>query len=103
MFIDFTAAWCLSCQVNEKVVLHAKDVQQQLSANHVTLLRADWTKYDPEITKELASLNRSGVPTYVLYPASEAAAPDVLPEVLTKDLVLEAIKKDTGAQTASSR
>ena len=103
VFIDFTAAWCLSCQVNEKVVLHAKDVQQQLSERHVTLLRADWTKYDPEITKELASLNRSGVPTYVLYPASEAAAPDVLPEVLTKDLVLEAIKKDTGAQTASSR
>jgi thiol:disulfide interchange protein len=95
VFIDFTAAWCLSCQVNEKLVLHAKDVQQQLSDHHVTLLRADWTKYDPAITQELASLNRSGVPTYVLYPASESATPDVLPEVLTKDLVLEAIKKDT--------
>jgi len=95
VFIDFTAAWCLSCQVNEKLVLHAKDVQQQLSDRHVTLLRADWTKYDPAITQELASLNRSGVPTYVLYPASESATPDVLPEVLTKDLVLEAIKRDT--------
>ncbi len=98
VFIDFTAAWCLSCQVNEKLVLHAKDVQQQLSARHVTLLRADWTKYDPAITQELASLNRSGVPTYVLYPASQTAAPDVLPEVLTKDLVLAAIKKDTAAK-----
>jgi len=94
VFIDFTAAWCLSCQVNEKLVLHAKDVQQQLSDRHVTLLRADWTKYDPAITQELASLNRSGVPTYVLYPASQTAAPDVLPEVLTKDLVLAAIKRD---------
>jgi thiol:disulfide interchange protein DsbD len=102
VFIDFTAAWCLSCQVNEKLVLRAKDVQQQLSARHVTLLRADWTKYDPAITQELASLNRSGVPTYVLYPASQhggqAAAPDVLPEVLTKDLVLAAIKKDAAAK-----
>jgi thiol:disulfide interchange protein DsbD len=96
VFIDFTAAWCLSCQVNEKLVLHAKDVQEQLSARHVTLLRADWTKYDPEITQELASLGRSGVPTYVLYPVSQAAAPDVLPEVLTKDLVLDAIKRDAG-------
>ncbi len=98
VFIDFTAAWCLSCQVNEKLVLHAKDVQQQLSDHHVTLLRADWTKYDPAITQELASLNRSGVPTYVLYPAAESATPDVLPEVLTKDLVLDAIKKDTAAK-----
>lgn len=95
VFIDFTAAWCLSCQVNEKLVLHAADVQKQLSDGHVTLLRADWTKYDPEITKELASLNRSGVPTYVLYPVAQSAEPDVLPEVLTKELVLEAIKRDT--------
>jgi len=104
VFIDFTAAWCLSCQVNEKLVLDAKDVQQQLSARHVTLLRADWTKYDPAITLELASLNRSGVPTYVLYPASPTAAPDVLPEVLTKDLVLDAIKRDTvGHQPGQDR
>ena len=96
VFIDFTAAWCLSCQVNEKLVLHAADVQKQLSERNVVLLRADWTKYDPEITKELASLGRSGVPTYVLYPVSESAAPDVLPEVLTKDLVLDAIKRDAG-------
>ena len=98
VFIDFTAAWCLSCQVNEKLVLHAKDVQQQLNDRHVALLRADWTKYDPAITQELASLNRSGVPTYVLYPASTSSSPDVLPEVLTKDLVLDAIKKDTAAK-----
>ena len=96
VFIDFTAAWCLSCQVNEKLVLRAGDVERQLAGRHVTLLRADWTQYDPEITKELATLGRSGVPTYVIYPAGKDAAPDVLPEVLTKDLVLSAIEKSGG-------
>lgn len=96
VFVDFTAAWCLSCQVNEKVVLHAGDVQRELSADHFTLLRADWTKYDPEITKELASVGRSGVPTYVIYPSAPGAAPDVLPELLEEMPVLRAIKKDAG-------
>jgi thiol:disulfide interchange protein len=95
VFIDFTAAWCLSCQVNERLVLKSADVQHQFSKNNVTLLRADWTQYDPEITKQLASVNRSGVPTYVIYPASPSAPADVLPELLTKDIVLTALKKDT--------
>jgi thiol:disulfide interchange protein len=95
VFIDFTAAWCLSCQVNERLVLKSSDVQHQFSKNNVTLLRADWTQYDAEITKELASVNRSGVPTYVIYPAPVNSAPDVLPELLTKDIVLTALEKDT--------
>ena len=95
VFIDFTAAWCLSCQVNERAVLKSADVQKQFSRGDVTLLRADWTQYDAEITRELASLNRSGVPTYVIYPAKPGATPDVLPELLTKDLVLHALEKDT--------
>lgn len=95
VFIDFTAAWCLSCQVNERLVLHSEDVQHQFGKNNVTLLKADWTQYDPEITKQLASINRSGVPTYVIYPAASSAAADVLPELLTKDIVLSAIERDT--------
>jgi thiol:disulfide interchange protein len=94
VFIDFTAAWCLSCQVNERVVLKSKEVQGQFSSHNVTLLRADWTQYDPEITKQLAAVNRSGVPTYVLYPASPTAMPDVLPELLTKPIVVDALTKD---------
>jgi thiol:disulfide interchange protein DsbD len=94
VFIDFTAAWCLSCQVNERLVLRSREVQHQFSANKVTLLKADWTQYDPEITKQLASVNRSGVPTYVIYPAKPGAAGDVLPELLTKDIVLTALEKD---------
>ena len=94
VFIDFTAAWCLSCQVNERVVLKSDEVQRQFVANKVTLLKADWTQYDPEITKQLAAVNRSGVPTYVIYPANPQAVADVLPELLTKTNVLDAIKKD---------
>jgi len=94
VFIDFTAAWCLSCQVNERLVLKSADVQHKFSENKVTLLRADWTQYDPEITKQLASVNRSGVPTYVIYPAAATASADVLPELLTKDIVLKALDKD---------
>ena len=75
VFIDFTAAWCLSCQVNERLVLKSADVQHQFSKNNVTLLSADWTQYDPEITKQLASVNRSGVPTYVIYPAARKLRP----------------------------
>jgi thiol:disulfide interchange protein len=103
VFIDFTAAWCLSCQVNERVVLKSSDVQQQFRDNKVTLLRADWTQYDPEITKQLASVGRSGVPTYVLYPADPKAQADVLPELLTKDIVLTALKKDTKYESADRR
>ncbi len=95
VFIDFTAAWCLSCQVNERAVLKAADVQRTFAAEHVTLLRADWTSYDPAITQALAAIDRSGVPTYVVYPAAKEAPADVLPELLTKDIVLSALQKDT--------
>jgi len=101
VFIDFTAAWCLSCQVNERAVLKSKDVEKALEKNHVQLLKADWTQYDPAITRELAAVGRSGVPTYVIYPPGNVSNPDVLPELLTKGAVLTAIQKDAkpmGAQ-----
>ena len=55
VFVDFTAAWCLSCQVNEKAVLQDKSVEQEFVRQHYVLLRADWTRYDPEITNELGA------------------------------------------------
>ena len=94
VFIDFTAAWCLSCQVNEKAVLKSKEVERALEKNHVQLLKADWTQYDPAITRELAAVGRSGVPTYVIYPPGKVSNADVLPEFLTKSVVLTAIEKD---------
>ena len=95
VFIDFTAAWCLSCQVNERAVLRSAEVQHEFASKNITLLKADWTQYDPAITSELASINRFGVPTYVIYPAGPQSAPDVLPELLTKSIVLGALNKDT--------
>jgi thiol:disulfide interchange protein len=94
VFIDFTAAWCLSCKFNEAAVLRAKDVDASLAKHHVQLLKADWTQYDPNITRDLAALGRSGVPTYVIYPPGKISNPDVLPELLTRDAVLAAIDKD---------
>ncbi len=91
VFVDFTAAWCLSCQVNERSVLHDATIERELSARHYVLLRADWTRYDPEITRQLASVNRSGVPTYVLYPAKANGPTRVLPELLTRSAVINAL------------
>ncbi len=95
VFIDFTAAWCLSCQYNERAVLKSGDVESALRHGNVVTMKADWTSEDPEITSKLASVGRAGVPTYVLYPATAESAADVLPELLTKDLVLKAIQRDT--------
>ncbi len=94
VFVDFTAAWCLSCQVNERVVLKSSDVQKEFAGGNVVPMRADWTQYDEKITAALQAVGRSGVPTYIIYPADPAAAPDVLPEVLSKGVVLDAMKKD---------
>jgi len=95
VFIDFTAAWCLSCQVNERLVLKSADVESALLKSGVVTMKADWTNSDPAITAKLASLGRASVPTYVVYPAAAGSAPDVLPEALTKGIVLAAIERDT--------
>jgi thiol:disulfide interchange protein DsbD len=95
VFIDFTAAWCLSCQVNERVVLKSAEVESALRKGSVVTMKADWTNDDPQITQKLASVGRAGVPTYVVYPATAGSAADVLPELLTKDLVLKAIGRVT--------
>lgn len=94
VFIDFTAAWCLSCQVNERLVLRSSDVEKRLREGGVTLIKADWTRYDPAITEQLAAVHRNGVPTYVVFPRGHDSVPDVLPELLTKDIVLKALDKD---------
>jgi thiol:disulfide interchange protein len=93
VFVDFTAAWCLSCQVNEKAVLQDKSVEQELLRRHYVLLRADWTRYDPEITGALSKVGRSGVPTYVVFSRHADSGPHVLPELLTRSVVLDAIRQ----------
>jgi len=91
VFVDFTAAWCLSCQANEKVTLSRDDVLKAFKDADVLLLKADWTKKDEVITRALARFQRSSVPVYVLYPKS--GEPVLLPDVLTPGIVMEALKK----------
>jgi thiol:disulfide interchange protein DsbD len=94
VFVDFSADWCLSCKFNEATVLRSAEVEKKLREDNVQLLKADWTKYDPEITRQLTAVDRSGVPTYVIYPPGANSNADVLPELLTKDIVLRALDKD---------
>ena len=93
-FVDFTAAWCVTCQVNKRLVLSAEPVERRFAELDVVRLRADWTSRDPAITAALARLNRSGVPVYALYPAG-GGEPRLLPEVLTQGLVLDALAQTT--------
>jgi len=95
VFIDFTAAWCLSCQVNERIALKTADVEAAFRKGSFVTMKADWTNEDPGITQALSSVDRAGVPTYVIYPAAAGAVADVLPELLSKDIVLKAIERDT--------
>jgi thiol:disulfide interchange protein DsbD len=89
VFVDFTAAWCVTCQVNKQLVLGRPEVEGLFRERGVTLLRADWTRRDAEITRALAALGRNGVPVYVLYlPGGEAK---LLPELLTRDAIVAAL------------
>ena len=98
VFVDFTASWCLSCQVNERVALHQFEVQKAFGDANVALLRADWTQHDDAITQTLSALGRSGVPTYALYVPGEAS-PRLLPEVLTPGIVTDALANLPKAST----
>jgi thiol:disulfide interchange protein DsbD len=102
VFVDFTASWCLSCQVNERVALSQPAVQKAFQDANVVLLRADWTREDPAITQALALLGRSGVPVYALYVPGEGS-PRLLPQVLTPGIVTDALAQlpRTTAQAAA--
>src|SRR5271163_979762 len=91
VLVDFTASWCLSCQVNERVVLDREDVQKRLHDSGIALVRADWTRHDETIAQTLAALGRSGVPTYVLYSGTAGEPPQILPEVLTTGIIFDAL------------
>lgn len=103
VFVDFTAAWCVTCQVNKRLVLNRDAVQARFRDRGVVTMVADWTNRDPRISQALDALGRSGVPVYVLYPAA-GGAPVLLPELLTVSLVLDAIDEATQTvETASAR
>ncbi len=91
VFLDFTAEWCITCQVNERVVFRSQAVRDLLIRKNVTLIRADWTSKNPAITRAIRRFGRNGVPVNVLL-ASPEAPPLVLPNILTPSIVIEALE-----------
>ncbi|HEY1769017.1 MAG TPA: thioredoxin family protein [Chthoniobacterales bacterium] len=92
VFVDFTAAWCITCKFNEASVLETAVVKNAFARAGVVKMKADWTNADPVITKTLQQFGRVGVPLYVLYPATSPDHPVVLPELLTQTLVLDSLQ-----------
>jgi thiol:disulfide interchange protein/DsbC/DsbD-like thiol-disulfide interchange protein len=99
VFVDFTAAWCLTCKFNEANVLESSAVREAFQRHAIVKLKADWTNGDPVITKLLQQFGRPGVPLYVLYPG-KSAGPIVFPELLTKSMILEKLESISPAVAA---
>ena len=94
VFVDFTADWCITCKTNERFAIDTSKVRQEFSKRNVVMLRADWTKGDPEITEILKQHGRAGVPMYLVYPAGgKETQPVLLPELITSQTVLDALNK----------
>jgi thiol:disulfide interchange protein len=91
VFVNMTAAWCISCLVNERVALSRPDVKDAFAKAGVAYLKGDWTREDPTITAVLKAHGRSGVPLYLYY-APGAAEAQVLPQILTPGLVIETVE-----------
>jgi thiol:disulfide interchange protein len=91
VFVDFTAAWCLTCKVNERVALNVPEVVALVEELDIAMLKGDWTTRDPAITRALREFGRSGVPLYVVYSPDPFQAPRLLPELLTPAIVLRAL------------
>ena len=93
VFIDFTADWCWSCKVNERVVLSRPEVEARMRELNVTAVKADWTQRNPEITRLLGKFRRVGVPYYAVFPAGKLSEPIGLSEVITPGIVIEALER----------
>ena len=89
VFLNMTAAWCISCLANEQTTLSSDRVLQAMRDNNITYLKGDWTNQDPEISRVLDEFNRPSVPLYVLYPGA-GRDPVILPQILTPNLLIEA-------------
>ena len=98
IFVDVTAAWCITCKVNERVALADPSVRKLFSAQGVIPVKADWTREDPAITRMLEANGRAGVPLYLFYPKSQTSGEQrrvvILPQILTPDAILEAISTE---------
>ena len=87
IFLNFTADWCITCKVNERVALNSEKVKSLIKQKNIKYMEADWTRKNESIAKKLEEFGRSGVPLYLLYPPK--GEPSILPEILTEDILLE--------------
>ena len=92
VFVNMTAAWCITCLANEQTTLGTDRVQQAMTDSEITYMKGDWTNEDPEITAVLERFNRPSVPLYVLYPGDSAKEPVILPQILTPGIVADAFE-----------
>ena len=90
VFLNFTADWCITCKVNEAIVLNQVSIKNALESKGIVYLKADWTRKDETIANKLADYGRTGVPLYLLY--SSEGIPVILPELLTEDMLLSYIE-----------
>ena len=100
VLVDFTAEWCLSCKFNERTVLASEAVQSALARTRGQVLVADWTRRDAGIARKLASHGRAGVPMYLVYAPARPDSPELLPELLTTDMVVGALERAASGQGA---
>jgi thiol:disulfide interchange protein DsbD len=101
VLVNYTAAWCVSCQVNDRVALSTKGVSEALKRDNAVYLKADWTKRDPAIAAELARYGRAGVPLYLVYGAG-GGQPAILPSILTEGAVVKALDRAAQARVAQA-
>jgi thiol:disulfide interchange protein DsbD len=92
IFVDVTADWCITCLANEAAVLFTTEVEQAFVSADIPYMIADWTDYDSDIGAFVKSHGRSGIPLYVMYPRGKGSEPIILPQLLTRDIVLSAIE-----------
>ncbi|MDT8427302.1 MAG: protein-disulfide reductase DsbD family protein [Pseudomonadales bacterium] len=95
VFINMTAAWCITCLANEQTTLSSAQVKEVMDEMGITYLKGDWTNQDPEISQILDEFNRPSVPLYLYYPADPAAAPVILPQILTPSTVVEIFRQNS--------
>jgi thiol:disulfide interchange protein len=101
VLVDFTADWCLTCQLNKRTSIEVPDVRKKLKELNAVALLGDYTRFDPAITEELKRFQRAGVPLVVVFPADPSGEPIVLPEALLPGIVLNALEKAAAPQVAA--
>ena len=98
VLLDFTAAWCITCKVNERLAFSSEKVQERMRSLNLALLRADWTSRDPEIAGEIAKFGRNGVPLNALYSSNSRKKPFIFPSLLTPGILLRGLDEESREQ-----